>query len=211
MLAPFYNGLWQGVLISLLLFGPAFFKLVNVSMQEGVFKGWWLATGVLISDLLVVVLLVYGLAGVFENALFQQFYSLVAGIAMLFIGLKAVFNKYKAFLKSYTERSKGGQSLLSGLLLNLINPFTFILWFNVVSAISLKYAQDESNASFSLLINLLGILLTIYLMDILKVYFADFFGKKIRQKMFYILNRYFGGVFIIIGLVFIYHFITLLN
>lgn len=209
MFVPLYTGLWQGILISLLLFGPAFFKLVNVSMQEGRFKGWWLATGVLLSDLLVVVLLVYGLAGVFENTYFKQFYSLVAGIAMLVIGFKAVFNKYKAFLKSYTERSKGGQSLLSGLLLNLINPFTFILWFNVVSAISLKYSVEGQDTSFNLFLNLLGILLTIYLMDILKVYFADFFGKKIRQRMFYILNKYFGAVFIIIGLVFIYHFFTL--
>lgn len=209
MLLPLFNGLLEGILISLLLFGPAFFKLVNVSMKEGMFKGWWLATGVLLSDLLVVLLLVYGLSDVFENKYFKQYYSLLAGIAMMFIGFRSVFHKYRLFLKSYRERSKGGKSLLSGLILNLINPFTFILWFNVLSAISLKYDPIEGYQT-NLFLNLLGILITIYLMDMLKVYFADFLGKKIGHRMFFIVNKYFGGVFIIIGLVFIFSFFKLL-
>jgi threonine/homoserine/homoserine lactone efflux protein len=106
------------------------------------FKGWWLATGVLISDLLVVILLVWGLSDILNNSLFKQIYSLLAGGLMMFLGFKAVFHKYKAFLISYAHRSKGGRSLLSGLLLNLINPFTFILWFNVLSTISLKYDAE---------------------------------------------------------------------
>lgn len=208
MILPFINGLWQGIIISLLLFGPAFFKLMNVSMKDGMFKGWWLATGVLISDLLVVVLLVWGLSDILNNTLFKQIYSLLAGGLMMFLGFKAVFHKYKAFLISYAHRSKGGRSLLSGLLLNLINPFTFILWFNVLSTISLKYDADV-NFQLKLFANLAGILATIYLMDMLKVYFANFIGQKISHKMFYIVNKYFGGVFIIIGLVFIYNFMVL--
>ncbi|MCK9480660.1 MAG: LysE family transporter [Bacteroidia bacterium] len=209
MLLPFFNGLLEGIVISLLLFGPAFFKLLNVSMQSGRFKGWWLATGVLLSDLVVVLLLIYGLSGLFENVHFKQFYSLTAGIAMVLLGLKYVRSSYRIFLKSYRERSKGSKSLLSGFGLNLINPFTFVLWFNVLGAISLKYSSGEHYRT-NLILNLLGILLTLYLMDILKVVMADFIGRKIGHRTFYHLNRYFGGVFIIIGLVFLFLFFKLL-
>jgi amino acid exporter len=208
MLIPYLNGLWEGIIISLLLFGPAFFKLLNVSMQEGVFKGIWLATGVVLSDLLVVILLVYGLSDLFNNLIFRQIYSMLAGIAMIFIGLKSILNRYRAFLKSYKARNLGGQNLLRGFLLNLINPFTIVLWFNLLSAISLKY-DDHANYKLSLILNVGGILTTIYLMDMLKVYFADIIGRKISQRMFYAVNRYFGVVFLIIGAFFIYLFLKL--
>jgi threonine/homoserine/homoserine lactone efflux protein len=209
MLIAFLNGLWQGLLISILLFGPAFFKLMNTSMKEGLFKGWWLATGVLISDLIVVILLIWGLSDFMDNPYFKQYYSLIAGIAMVIMGIKSINHKYKAFLKSYTERSLGGQSLLSGLALNLINPFTIILWFNVLSAISLKY-DTESAIQFKLTANIIGILTTIYLMDIIKVFLANLIGKKLSHKVFFIVNKYFGGIFIIIGVVFLFNFFTIL-
>ncbi|MCO6495503.1 MAG: LysE family transporter [Bacteroidetes bacterium] len=209
MLLPFFNGLLEGVVISLLLFGPAFFKLLNVSMQSGKFKGWWLATGVVLSDFVVVLLLIYGLSGLFENVYFEQLYSLGAGIAMIVLGMKYVKSSYRLFLQSYRERTKGGKSLLSGFSLNLINPFTFVLWFNVLGAISLKYSSGNDYRT-NLILNLLGILLMLYLMDILKVVTADFIGRKIGHRTFYHLNRYFGGVFIIIGLVFIFSFFKLI-
>ncbi len=209
LLMPFFKGLIEGILISLLLFGPAFFKLLNVSMQSGKFKGMWLATGVVLSDLVVVLLLIYGLSGLFENVHFKQFYSLAAGAAMIVLGLKYVKSSYRLFLQSYRERTKGGKSLLSGFGLNLINPFTFVLWFNVLGAISLKYSSGE-HYRMNLVLNLLGILATLYMMDVLKVVMADFIGRKIGHRTFYHLNRYFGGVFIIIGLVFIFSFFRLI-
>jgi hypothetical protein len=59
-------------------------------------------------------------------------------------------------------------------------------------------------------LNAAGILCTIYLMDMLKVYLANILGKQISHRMFYILNRYFGVVFILIGAVFIIQFIKLM-
>ncbi len=182
---------------------------MNTSMKEGLFKGWWLATGVLISDLIVVILLIWGLSDIMDNPYFKQYYSLIAGIAMVIMGIKSIRHKYKAFLKSYSERSLGGQSLLSGLALNLINPFTIILWFNVLSAISLKY-DTESAFQFMLTANIMGILTTIYLMDIIKVFLANLIGKKLSHKVFFIVNKYFGGIFIIIGVVFLLNFFTIL-
>lgn len=205
MTTAFLNGLWEGILISLLLFGPAFFKLMNVSMQEGVFKGAWLAFGVLISDLIVVLLLIYGMSDLLSNPVFRKMYTLIAGIALVIIGLKTMSNKYKAFLTSFKSRSKGGKNFFSGLILNILNPFTLILWFNLVSIINLKYdAQIDFRSK--LLFNLTGILVSLFVVDMLKVYFAHFMGKNISNKKFYIVNRYFGAVFIIIGVVFVSQF-----
>lgn len=206
---PLFTGLWQGVLISLLLFGPAFFKLINVGMKEGFLKGIWLATGVVISDLLVVALLIYGLSDIINHSLFQKIYSMVAALAMIAIGLKSTFHKYKAFLLSYSQSTVKGKNLWSGFLLNLVNPFTFILWFNLLSTVALKY-ENSINIQKDLSLNILGILISIFLMDVLKVYLSNFIGKKISPRIFYFVNRYFGVIFILIGLFFIFTFIKLL-
>ncbi len=206
---PVLNGIWQGFLISILLFGPAFFKLIHISIQDGFKKGVLLASGVFLSDLLVAVLCILGVADFMQVPAFQKMYSLSAGIVMLLLGMKYFNHQYKAFLKSYSDRIPHHQSVFRGFWLNLINPFTFILWFNVMGSISLKYADDPQFKTL-LTINLLTILVVLFLMDILKVFLSHLVGKKLNSRMFFIINKYFGILLIIIGLIFLVRFVTLI-
>lgn len=206
---PVINGLWQGFLISILLFGPAFFKLIHTSIQDGYKKGIWLASGVFLADLLAVVLCVVGVAQYMQSLEFQRMYSICAGVLLILLGIKYFRHQYKAFLKSYAERVPSHQSVLKGFWLNLVNPFTFILWFNVMGSVSLKYA-GEPNYKLLLSINLFTILIVLFSMDIIKVYLSHHIGKKLNARIFFIVNKYFGVLLVIIGLVFIIRFATLM-
>jgi threonine/homoserine/homoserine lactone efflux protein len=206
---PVLNGIWQGFIISILLFGPAFFKLIHISIQDGFKKGVMLASGVFLSDLLVVVLCILGVADFMKVPAFQKMYSLSAGIVMLLLGLRYFRHQYKAFLISYSERVPHHQSIWKGFWLNLINPFTFILWFNVMGSISLKYA-DEPEFKTLLSINLLTILMVLFMMDVLKVFLSHLVGKKLNSRIFFIINKYFGILLIIIGLIFLVRFGSLM-
>lgn len=209
-LFPILNGIWQGFFISILLFGPAFFKLIHTSIQEGFRKGVILASGVFLSDLLVVALCIFGFAEFMQTPSFQKMYSLLGAIVLFLLGIKAFRHQYKVFLKSYSERVPHSKSLMRGFGLNLVNPFTFILWFNVLGSISLKYA-DEVQYKTLLTINLLTILVVLFLMDILKVFLSHLIGKNLNARIFFTINKYFGLLLMLIGAVFLFRFINLMG
>ncbi|MEN9345356.1 MAG: hypothetical protein RLZZ60_825 [Bacteroidota bacterium] len=207
-LFPILNGVWQGFLISILLFGPAFFKLIHTSIQEGFKKGVLLASGVFFSDLLVVGLCIFGVADFMQSAPFQKIYSVCGAIVLLLMGIKSFRHPYKAFLQSYSSRVPASKNVFKGFWLNLINPFTFILWFNVMGSISLKYA-DEPQYKNLLTVNLVTILLVLFLMDVLKVFLSHLIGKKLNARIFFMINKYFGVLLMLIGAFFMARFIGL--
>lgn len=206
---PVLNGLWQGFIISILLFGPAFFKLVHTSIQDGFHKGVILASGVFLSDLLIAILCVMGVADFMQVPAFQKLYSLFASIALILLGLKYFRHQYKAFLQSYSSRVPPSKSLWKGFWLNLINPFTFILWFNVMASISKEYV-GEPDYKVLLGINLITILLVLFLMDVLKVFLSHLIGKKLNARIFFTINKYFGILLMVIGGIFLTRFFTLI-
>lgn len=206
---PILNGIWQGFLISILLFGPAFFKLIHTSIQDGFRKGVVLASGVFLSDLLVAILCILGVADFMQNPAFQKMYSLCGAVVLILMGLKYFRHQYKAFLQSYSARVPSSKSFFKGFWMNLANPFTFILWFNVMGSISLKYA-DELEYKTLLTINLITILVVLFLMDVLKVFLSHLIGKKLNARIFFTINKYFGILLIIIGLFFLARFISLI-
>jgi threonine/homoserine/homoserine lactone efflux protein len=205
---PVLNGIWQGFVISVLLFGPAFFKLIHTSIQQGYKKGILLASGVFLGDLLVATLCILGVADFMQEPAFQKMYSFSAGVVMVLLGLKYFRHQYKAFLVSYTERVPHHHSIFRGFWLNLINPFTFILWVNVMGSISLKYA-GEANFKVLLSINLITILVVLFLMDLIKVFLSHMVGRKLNSKIFFIINKYFGILLIAIGVFFLARFVSL--
>jgi|SRR5690606_12844668 len=208
-IVPVLNGLWQGFVISILLFGPAFFKLIHTSIQEGFKKGVILASGVFLSDALVCGFWIFGVAEQMKTVSFQKIYSLVAGVLLIVMGLKYYRHRYRAFLKSYAERVPASKNMLNGFLLNLVNPFTLILWFNVMAAASKHYKDDIHYLSL-LAVNVFTILLVLFSMDVLKVFLSQLIGKKLNARMFYFINRYFGLLLAGIGIFFIGRFVSLL-
>lgn len=207
-LNPIFHGIWQGFFISILLFGPAFFKLLHTSIQEGFKKGVYLAFGVFFSDLLIALLCIFGVAEYMQMPGFQKLYSLIGGVLLVMMGIKAMRHQYKAFLKSYAERVPHSKNIFNGFWLNLINPFTLILWLNVLGSISLKYAEKPEFKTL-VTINVITILLVLFSMDILKVFLSHLIGKKLNARIFFAINKYFGILLIIIGLFFLGRFVTL--
>ncbi len=206
---PILNGLWQGFVISILLFGPAFFKLVHTSIQEGFKKGVILASGVFLSDLLVAILCVFGAAEFMQSPNFQKLYSLFASVALVLLGLKYFRHQYKAFLQSYSARVPSTKSLLKGFWLNLINPFTFILWFNVMASISKEYL-GEPHYKLLLGVNLISILVVLFMMDVIKVFLSHLIGKRLNSRIVFHVNKYFGILLMVIGGIFLMRFISMI-
>lgn len=207
---PLVKGIGQGILISILSFGPAFFTLIHSGITGGKKVGMRVALGIFLSEFTMAMLVFFGLSQIFTYPEFQLGFSFVAAFSVLYIGIKGFSKKYEAFIESIQVNSSGKESFFKGFLLNLINPFVIFLWIGLLAAVSVSYDQSEPNYRGSILINLISILLTLFAMDLGKVVLSDYLGRKLSNRVYFYVNKYFGLILLMVGTYFFYHFIDLL-
>lgn len=89
---PFINGLVFG-LIFLLSLGPAFFALIQTSIQQGFRKAIFFALGISISDILFVMVILLGLSAVLESDNFKFWMAIFGSIMLLGYAVYSWFKK----------------------------------------------------------------------------------------------------------------------
>jgi threonine/homoserine/homoserine lactone efflux protein len=209
-LLPLLKGISQGVVISLLSFGPSFFTLVHTGIQGGKRAGMIMAMGIFLSEMTVALTCFFGLSHIFTYPEFQLVFSFVAALAILFLGVKGFIKNYDAFLKSIQAPLGNSHSFFKGFITNLMNPFVIFLWVGLLAAVSVSYNQHEPNYRYEILVNLLAILITLFCMDMGKVVLSDYLGRKLSNRVYFYVNKYFGLILLLIGAYFFYHFCVLL-
>lgn len=207
---PLFKGISQGIVISLLSFGPSFFTLIHSGIQGGTKAGVRVALGIFLSEVTVALTCFFGLSHVFTFPEFQLVFSFVAAAAILYLGVKGFFKNYTSFLKSIQVPAGNGQSFFKGFLTNMMNPFVIFLWVGLLAAVSVSYDQSEPTYRVEILINLMAILITLFGMDMGKVVLSDYLGRKLSNRVYYFVNKYFGLILFLIGVYFFYHFCILL-
>ena len=202
------KGIGYGLFLGLVSFGPTFFQLIQVGIQGGKSAGLRMAIGIFLSDLAVALACFFGLAGIFTTPWFQLGFSAFAMLGILFLGVKGFIQRYKNFLTSMNKPIKPNTNLLHGFIVNLLNPFVLLLWVGILGALSVGH--DPGEVPYTILVEMLAILMTVFSLDMGKVYLSDWIGKKLNYRIYFFINRYVGLVLIIIGIYYAYHFATLL-
>lgn len=197
------------MLISLLSFGPSFFTLINTGIQGGKSAGMRVALGIFLSELLIALFCFFGLSWFFVKPEFQMIFSFVAAVSIIYIGLKGFYKKYQQFIEGIEAPAKKTHSFFKGFLTNLANPFVILLWVGLLAAVSVSYNKNDSHYEAEILINLLSILMTLFAMDMGKVYLSDFLGKKMSNRVYFFVHKYFGLILFLIGCYFFYRFLLL--
>ncbi len=204
------TGMWQGIVIGLLSFGPSFFTLVNTGIGSGRKSATRMALGIFLSEFTVAMIVFFGLSDFFTKPYFQMGFALVASITVLFLGIQSYVTKYNVFLKGLSKPPSGSASFVKGFLVNLMNPFPIMLWIGILAGVSIGYEESGSNDKWLLFVNICSILLTLLSIDLGKVYLSEFLGKKISKKIYFFIQKYFGLILTCIGVYFLYLFWKLL-
>ncbi len=138
-------GILCGIALSLFFsFGPAFFGLIQNSIEHGFRRAMAFAIGVSLSDVVVVGLMLTVLKNVDMEAVMHNVY--VASICGAGIAAMGVYTFRK---KGRIRRDKNGRLhlisaskvgrrhiLLQGFLLNFLNPFIWVYWISVITLLS---------------------------------------------------------------------------
>lgn len=201
------KGVWYGFLIGLLSFGPSFFTLIHTGIQGGKKQGMQVALGIFLSEMSVALLCFFGLSGYFTTSTFQIVFTGLAAITILYLGIQSAFGKNHQLPEIKVSASA---SVYRGFFMNIINPFVMLLWVSVIATLSVGGESDTEAGRAMILVELVTILCTLLALDLGKVYLSDYIGKKLSNRVYQLVNRYFGAILLAIGLYFAYHFVVLL-
>ena len=199
----------QTIIIVLLLtfsFGPAFFALINTGIKHGYKTGSLLAIGVVASDFILCMLIIFlvhlGATNLIHDEKNQRFMGILAGVLLIIFGA--------FYFKRHVEKSNetieiktpsASVMLLKGFFFNSFNPAVWLLWLGNVTAVSktLNYSIIKMFIYFSVT---LGIVL---LVELGKVQAANKLNQLLTDKIMHSINVITGISLIIFGLALIYN------
>jgi threonine/homoserine/homoserine lactone efflux protein len=199
----------QTIIIVLLLafsFGPAFFSLLNAGIKHGYKYGSFLATGIILSDfflcVLVCFLIHFGSTNLIQDEKNQRFAGILAGIVLIVFG--AFYFKRPV---SKTEESievkvpAPAVLLIRGFLLNLFNPTVWLLWLGNVTAVgkTLEYSLFKMIIYFSFVLGL------VLMIELAKVFVAGKVKKFLTEKVMHTVNFVTGVLLVVFGIGLIYN------
>lgn len=199
----------QTIAIVLLLsfsFGPAFFALINTGIKHGYKTGSLLAVGVVASDFVVSMLIIFlvhlGATNFIHDEKTQRFMGILAGIVLLVFGALH-FKKPAENTKETVAIALPSASamIFKGFFLNSLNPAVWLLWLGNVTAVRTTF----HNSIINIIIYFSIVLGLVLLVELAKVSAANKLKQILTPKTMYRVNIVTGALLVIFGLVLIYN------
>jgi threonine/homoserine/homoserine lactone efflux protein len=192
------EGIGMGLLLSLIV-GPVFFALIQNSIEKGFKYAVAMAAGIVLSDSIYVLVSYFGVTLVTQNPLVEVVLGYVGGVFLIGFGVVS-------FVKKSMDRpSTGGISagrplkrkgFLKGFSLNGVNPFVMLFWVSIASMIRLK----EAFSALDVIGFYLGMLLTSFIVDVIKAYGAAKIKNLITPNVMLNLNRFVAVALVLFGI-----------
>ncbi len=194
MTYAFFYGLLTGFLLSIML-GTVFFCLVQNSITNGFKSGLYVATGVIISDMILIVLSYFN-ATIFPKGGTTELIVRIAGATfLLFMAYNNLFNKKQVLFPNADVKNP---LLLGskGFMLNILNPANYLSWLAVAATLTnvLHFTYGERWLYYA------GALSAIFGMEMLISYGASGLKKFISPTFLLRLDMVLGILFIVFSL-----------
>ncbi len=184
------------------LTGPVFFALIKTSIEKGFYAGVSLAGGVPVSDVIYVVLTLYGSSFLALENQYRVYIGVAGSIILFSIGIYYLFKKVKiSYEKTPTKRHYTGY-FLKGFFMCILNPSILLYWISVTSGVISIAGQFNPREIFPFYAS---ILVTQFSMDTIKAYYANKLRYRIKEKTILRLNQIAGALIIIFALRLVYN------
>lgn len=194
------EGILFGLTLTILL-GPIFIVLIQSSLENGSKAGLIAASGIWISDILIVGLalgFIQNISPYIQSRGFVFWVGLVGGIILIGVGL-ATFSKKPIINFEKKPIGRGGifGYWIKGFMVNTVNPFTFIFWLSTITAFVARRQLNDLEA----FLFTGSIIFTIIVTDSLKVLLAKMIRKKINEDLLSKLNKIAGTALVVFGFI----------
>ncbi len=193
---PLFKGIISGITISFLI-GPIFFALADITISKGWKCGLSYVFGVLLSDVIIIYLV---------ETILQQFtfdsikteIGLVGGILLIIFGVATFLAKTNIKSLDITNVKTLVGAFAKGVTINIFNPFVTVWWITMFTSVSIHYVRFSEKFLFYF-----GILLMVFLFDLLKMRFAYFLKQKLTANNLNKVKKFVGVCLFVFGLMMI--------
>ena len=192
------------------MLGPAFFILIETSIKKGFKSAVFLDIGILISDAIYLLAAFFVAEKINLWLTTNSFVKYIAGSIFIILGVVSIYKNVIQLRLQTTEIKDVKeveadpskkiiypfQLIIKGLGLNAINPGVLIFWIAAST-----YATNELKLGDFQLLSFFGItLLTMFVVDVFKIYFSSRLKKKLDNKVLSIIGVLIGGLMVFFGL-----------
>lgn len=193
---PLFKGIISGITISFLI-GPIFFALADITISKGWKCGLSYVFGVLLSDVIIIYLV---------ETILQQFtfdsikteIGLVGGILLIIFGVATFLPKTNIKSLDVTNVKTLVGAFAKGVTINIFNPFVTVWWITMFTTVTIYYVHFSEKFLFYF-----GILLMVFLFDLLKMRFAYFLKQKLTANNLNKVKKFVGVCLFVFGLMMI--------
>lgn len=203
---PFLQGILFGLMVAISL-GPAFFAILQTSVNRGFKSGLFMAIGITLSDIVIILLTYLGISKIINNPDNKLIVGIIGGIILLVFGLVTFTRKPMIedkpnpgeTIKIPIKKANSLMHIIKGFFLNIANPFLIIFWMGVMSYVSTNY-QFEPRIVMSFFS---GTIMTIFGTDLIKSFVGNRIKRYLTSKILIWFNRIVGIILMASGVVLI--------
>jgi len=193
-------GIGAGI-ISSFLTGPVFFAMIKTSIERGFKAGFSLAIGVIISDIFLIALVLFGSQFFEYKASFDKYVGSIGGVFLLAVGVYYLISKITVNYDSTTLPKVSKRSfVLKGFLMCILTPSTLMFWIIVSGIISVKL----NNMLNEKLVCFFIAMATQLSIDGAKSFYSSKLRYKIKEDALKTLNKIAGVIIIFFAFWLIY-------
>lgn len=198
MMKALGEGITMGLLLSVMV-GPVFFTLIQNSITHGFKYAIALAAGILLSDFFYVLVTYFGISLLTQFPNFEWYLAIFGGFVLVGFGISSFFKKIKD--RPITgglpvRQSSKRTAFLKGFGINGINPFVLLFWISIAGLVAINDDYDR----FDIGVYYLGILVTVFVFDLLKAFVAKQLKVFVTPKVMVLMNKIVGVVLLLFGI-----------
>lgn len=193
-LAALYGFIWGFALC--FTFGPAFFAIIQISIDSSLKKGLVMSLGVVAADAILMFFAVFGTAMLPQIQYFDTIIAVFGALLLLFMGLLSIFSKGGQLVYPKSKLGNIFYFFSKGLSLNISNPANFLF---VVSTCTYLRATLQYDNQLLIIFFLLSMLAT-FAAQALIAFYANKLKKTINPKLIRRINLVAGMAFVLLAL-----------
>jgi threonine/homoserine/homoserine lactone efflux protein len=205
MIKVFLEGMLLGLIVSF-TFGPAFFTIIQTSIDRGFKPAMYISLGVLICDTFLICICFFGMTSIFDHITpYKKYLGFIGGIVLIIYGTY-MYLKKPDILKRRSAKHKTPPAptshfkyIVKGFFMNIFNPFILLFWLTAVT--SLTAVAEEGKLYDYFFVFFGGVLMTLFASDLTKSFVGFRIKKYLRPRVQLWINRIVGLFLIVFGII----------
>ena len=199
-MGAFIQGIQLGIILFFLV-GPVFIILLEETLTRGRKAALLLISGLWLSELMLATITHFGLHQFLVESKLHYSWGYVGAAIIITVGIVTTFSK-QAINDQPMRFKQLGNLFLKGWAINTFNPFVLIFWLGVAT-------QVDFEKDFHALYFYAGLLMTIILGDLLKIFSAHQVSKVLKPHHLVYFRKFGGILLIILGIAMIFRIISM--